>query len=54
MLMGYTILAVPTGIVSAQFIYDREKLRVPKRKCPECGNSVTAKAHYCSFCGKEL
>ena len=54
MLMGYTILAVPTGIVSAQFIHDREKSRAPKRKCPECGNKVTEKAHYCSFCGKEL
>ena len=54
MLMGYTIMAVPTGIVSAQFIHDREKSRTPKRKCPECGNSVTAKAHYCSFCGKVL
>ncbi len=54
MLMGYTILAVPTGIVSAQFIHDREKSQTPKRKCPECGNKVTEKAHFCSFCGKEL
>lgn len=54
MLLGYTILAVPTGIVSAQFIFDRERLANPHRRCPECGNPVSQKAHYCSFCGKEL
>ena len=54
MLLGYTILAVPTGIVSAQFVHDQKNQSQPKSKCPECGNSVSTKAHYCSFCGKEL
>ena len=54
MLMGYTILAVPTGIVSAQFIRDREKLEQPHNKCPECGNPISDTAHFCSFCGKEI
>ncbi len=54
MLMGYTILAVPTGIVSAQFIRDREKLEQPHSKCPECGNPISDTAHFCSFCGKEI
>ncbi len=52
MLLGYTIMAVPTGIVSAQFISDRQDAKKPKRKCPECGSPVPAKAHYCPFCGK--
>ena len=54
MLMGYTILAVPTGIVSAQFIRDREKMEQPHNKCPECGNPISDTAHFCSFCGKEI
>lgn len=54
MLLGYTIMAVPTGIVSAQFIHDHEKLHPNRKKCPECGKRVNDKDHYCSFCGKEL
>ncbi len=54
MLLGYTIMAVPTGIVSAQFIHDREKLHPTRRKCPECGKKVSEHDHFCSFCGKEL
>lgn len=53
MLLGYTIMAVPTGIVSAQFISDHQERKNPKHKCPECGNPISPKAHYCSFCGKE-
>ena len=50
MLMGYTIMAVPTGIVSAQMVHDHK----PKRKekyCPECGSPLPFDAHYCPFCG---
>lgn len=54
MLLGYTIMAVPTGIVSAQFIHDNEKFRPNRKKCPECGKRVSETDHYCSFCGKEL
>jgi len=53
MLLGYTIMAVPTGIVSAQFIHDHEQQHT-KRKCPECGKRVSDRDHFCSFCGKEL
>jgi len=54
MLMGYTIMAVPTGIVSAQFIHDRQASTKTKKKCPECGKPNTDNAHFCSFCGKQL
>ena len=52
MMLGYTIMAVPTGIVSAQFIHDHQQ-RQSRRQCPECGSPVPSKAHYCPFCGRE-
>ena len=51
MLMGYTIMAVPTGIVSAQFIHDHNLGRRTKRKCRECGAPLEETAHYCPHCG---
>lgn len=53
MLLGYTIMAVPTGIVSAQLIHDHQNKRDTK-KCTECGNTISDKAHYCSFCGTKV
>lgn len=54
MLLGYTIMAVPTGIVSAQFIHDHQQRDKKRPKCPECGCPLPAKAHFCPHCGKEL
>lgn len=56
MLMGYTIMAVPTGIVSAQFIHDRQHSDEGKNiiHCKECGSPMPENAHFCSFCGHEL
>ncbi len=50
MLMGYTILAVPTGIVSAQMVHDH-KPRNKKKNCAECGSPLSEEDHFCSFCG---
>ena len=50
MLMGYTIMAVPTGIVSAQMVHDHNAHRKEKY-CPECGSPLPFDAHYCPFCG---
>ena len=54
MLMGYTILAVPTGIVSAQFVHDHGKTATPQQKCKECGSPLPQKAHFCPHCGVEV
>ncbi len=54
MLLGYTIMAVPTGIVSAQFIHDNQHLSGKKRKCKECGSPLPTNSHFCPFCGKEV
>ena len=48
--MGYTILAVPTGIVSAQMVHDH-KPRNKKKTCAECGSPLSEEDHFCSFCG---
>ncbi len=53
MLLGYTIIAVPTGIVSATFI-DETKNRVQDGRCPRCGEKVREKDRYCSHCGEKL
>ena len=53
MLLGYTIIAVPTGIVSATMV--REQERESHRHCPNCGRSGhPEKAVYCQYCGAEL
>ena len=54
MLMGYTILAVPTGIVSAQFVHDHGRMIPPQKKCKECGGPLPQKAHFCPHCGTEV
>lgn len=53
MLLGYTIIAVPTGIVSATFI-DETQRRVRKGRCPRCEAKVAKGDHYCSNCGEKL
>lgn len=53
MLIGYTIIAVPTGIVSATMVSQQRKQQ--KIKCPRChkkGHNENAK--YCQYCGAKL
>jgi voltage-gated potassium channel len=54
MIMGYSIIAVPTGIVTAEITRAKRKI-VTTQTCPEClkeGHDVDAK--YCKYCGSEL
>ncbi len=54
MLSGYGVLAVPTGIVSAELVY-RKKKAVSLRSCASCsaeGHETYAK--FCFDCGDEL
>lgn len=53
MLLGYTVLAVPTGIVSAQMITQKKKISM--RPCPHCHKTGHDEdAVFCRYCGKRL
>jgi voltage-gated potassium channel len=53
MLLGYTIIAVPTGIVTATII-DETKEKPKDGHCPRCGGHVRDEDRYCSHCGERL
>jgi voltage-gated potassium channel len=53
MLLGYTIIAVPTGIVTATII-DETKAKPKDGRCPRCGEKVRKTDRYCSHCGEKL
>lgn len=53
MLIGYTIIAVPTGIVSATMVNQHRRMR--KLRCPRCRKKGhDESAEYCKYCGWEL
>lgn len=52
MLAGYSIIAVPTGIVTAEMRNKRQNL---EKVCDRCGNDdIDDDARYCKQCGKKL
>ncbi len=53
MLLGYTIIAVPTGIVTATII-DETKAKPKDGHCPRCGEKVQETDRYCSHCGEKI
>jgi voltage-gated potassium channel len=54
MLMGWGVLAVPTGIVTAEMTSQRLH-GVRQRRCPSCGvDDHAADARYCRACGMLL
>jgi len=54
MIMGYAIIAVPTGIVSAETARLRHQ-RKTIGQCPRCSAAITSsEANYCSVCGERL
>lgn len=61
MLMGWSVLAVPTGIVTAELTARHESLpqagteAAPSRRCTQCHqDSHTAQANHCWHCGAPL
>lgn len=53
MLLGYTIIAVPTGIVTATFV-DETSMPVQQGCCPRCGHRVRKNDRFCSQCGEKM
>jgi len=54
MIIGFSIIAVPTGIVTAE-ITQQLKKKPSNRSCPECGASHhDDDAGYCKYCGVSL
>ncbi|WP_394248128.1 ion transporter [Vibrio profundi] len=54
MLLGYSILAVPTGIITAELNQEMNAHRSLVR-CPNCSRSGhDSDAHFCKHCGGEL
>ncbi len=55
MMTGFAIIAVPTGIVSAELHKELSSVRMDTRKCEECGiEGHDPKARFCKICGTEL
>jgi len=55
MILGYGIIAVPTGIVSAEMYQLRAKEKITTQVCPNClKEGHDADAIYCKFCGTQL
>jgi len=55
MILGYGIIAVPTGIVSVELAGVAGKKSLTARACPSCGaQGHDADAKHCKFCGAEL
>jgi len=56
MLLGYSIIAIPTGIISAEMT--KQSIQTPlgnERKCKNCSNKIhEANANYCFDCGEKL
>lgn len=55
MLTGFSILAVPTGIVTAELHREIEATRMDRRRCGDCGHlGHDPAARYCRMCGVTL
>ncbi len=48
MIIGYAIIAVPTGIVTVEMAKSTER----KNSCPGCGYKNPTNANFCSHCGE--
>jgi voltage-gated potassium channel len=55
MILGYGIIAVPTGIVSAEMINLKQTSKITAQRCPHClKEGHEADAVFCKYCGGKL
>jgi len=55
MLSGFSIIAVPTGIVTAEIGREMRQVKMDSRECSQCGwTGHDPAANYCKHCGNKL
>lgn len=55
MLLGYGIIAVPTGIVTAEMAFSKKEQKVSTQACKSCSHEGhDPDADYCKYCGEHL
>ncbi len=55
MVIGYGIIAVPTGIVSVELAHATRQQRITRQSCPSCGaEGHDPDATHCKYCGVKL
>ena len=55
MIMGYAIIAVPTGIVTVEMQKVKSAIKASQNHCKHCGSvGHDEDANYCKFCGEPL
>ncbi len=55
MLTGFSIIAVPTGIVHAELSRKLHQVNMDERRCPDCGwTGHDVAANFCKHCGQKL
>ena len=50
MIIGYSIIAVPTGIITVELT----KSKTAAKKCSNCGNENPEGSQYCNQCGEKI
>ena len=55
MILGYAVLAVPTGIVSAEMVLENRKAASENTNCSRCGKEGHEEnSRYCNRCGEPM
>ncbi len=55
MIMGYAIIAVPTGIVSAEMMHQKMSSKITAKVCPHClKEGHESDAIFCKYCSEKL
>ena len=52
MLIGYTVLAVPTGIFTVSMVNTDKKRK--ETFCPNCGKNIDRDSRFCKHCGYDV
>jgi len=54
MILGYAIIAVPTGIVTVDLAMNPTDGKPELEACENCGHNSPSDYNYCPYCGTEF